>query len=188
MILDAFYIIIFVTIIGAIALYNLRIKTFKNQGLAFGIYGLIVGVFLSVLLIKSPVLKKITQVFNSKYKIPDASIKYSYKIGSTGVFANNKISKGDIIEVCPALLEKRKNLDNTNKLTDYHFEYDKDNSLVALGYCSMYNHSDSPNANWLILDKNSMRIKALNDIEAGEEIFVSYGNKYWKSRKELKKI
>jgi len=187
MILDRFYIIIFVSIIGALILYNLRIKIFKNPVFAFGIFGAIIGIFLSILLIKSPVIQKIANVFNSKYKLPDATIKYSYKIGSNGVFANNKISKGDIIEVCPALIEKTDNLGHTNKLSDYHFQYDKENSLIGLGYCSMYNHSDSPNAEWIVLDKNTLKIKALEDIEVGEEIFVSYGDDYWKSRTQLQK-
>jgi SET domain-containing protein len=103
------------------------------------------------------------------------------------MFATKKINKGDIIEVCPALIEKTKHLQYTDKLKDYYFEYDIDNSLIGLGYCSMYNHSDSPNAEWLILDKNSLKIKALENIEVGEEIFVSYGDDYWKHRKELQK-
>jgi hypothetical protein len=187
MILYVFYIILFILIIGAVILYNLRIKPFKNPSFAMGIYGLIIGIFLSILLLKYPVLEKITQVFNNKYKLPDASIKYSYQIKSNGVFANNRISKGDIIEVCPAILEKTKNVQNTDKLTDYHFQYGKDNSLIALGYCSMYNHSDKPNANWQIVDDNTMRITALENIGAGEEIFVSYGDKYWKTRTQLQK-
>jgi len=144
-------------------------------------------IILGILLIKCSVVEKFTQVFNSKYKLPDATIKYSYQIESNGVFANNKISKGDIIEICPAIIEKTKNIQYTDKLKDYYFEYDVDNSLIGLGYCSMYNHSDSPNATWHIVDENTVRIKALNNIDSGEEIFVSYGDEYWKTRKDLQK-
>ena len=78
-------------------------------------------------------------------------------------------------------------MQNTDKLKDYFFQYDDEKSAVGLGYCSMYNHSDKPNASWYVLDESTLRIKARKDIEAGEEIFISYGDDYWDTRKELLK-
>jgi SET domain-containing protein len=142
-------------------------------------------IILGILLIKCSVVEKFTQVFDSKYKLPDATIKYSYQIESNGVFANNKINKGDLIEVCPALIEKTKNIQYTDKLKDYYFEYDIDNSLIGLGYCSMYNHKDDPNANWEVLNENQMEIKVVKTIHKGEEIFISYGSEYFNQRKHI---
>ena len=46
----------------------------------------------------------------------------------------------------------------------------------------MYNHKDDPNAKWTIVNKDQMKIVALKHIESGEEIFISYGINYFKSR------
>ena len=144
-------------------------------------------IIVGILLIKCSSVEKFINILTNKYKLPDVHIKYSYQIESNGVFANKKIYKDDVIEICPTLLENTKQLQNTDKLKDYFFEYDDEKSVIALGYCSMYNHSDNPNANWTVVDESTLKIHALSDIEAGEEIFVSYGNEYWKTRKEILK-
>jgi hypothetical protein len=144
-------------------------------------------IILGILLIKCSVVEKFTQVSNTHYKLPDGIIKYSYQIESNGIFATKKINKGDIIEICPALIEKTKHLQYTDKLKDYYFEYDIDNSLIGLGYCSMYNHSDNPNANWYVLNSEKIKIKAARDIDVGDEIFVSYGDDYWSTREDAQK-
>lgn len=128
-----------------------------------------------------------SDLFTEKYRQPDAKIKYSYKIEANGVFTNVDIEKGDVIEICPTILEKNSNLKKTKKIRDYFFQFDNDNSLIALGYCSMYNHSDNPNATWEIIDENTLKITALAPIKAGEEIYVSYGDEYWKTRNITKK-
>ena len=38
-----------------------------------------------------------------------------------------------------------------------------------------------------ILNENKMEILAINDINKGEEIFVSYGDRYWDTRTLEKK-
>jgi SET domain-containing protein len=46
----------------------------------------------------------------------------------------------------------------------------------------MYNHSNTPNALWHIINENQMSIQIIKDIKKDEEILVSYGTKYWKTR------
>ena len=48
----------------------------------------------------------------------------------------------------------------------------------------IYNHSDTPNAEWTIDDDNENYITffATKDIKAGEEILHDYGTPYWDSR------
>ena len=53
--------------------------------------------------------------------------------------------------------------------------------VVALGYGSIYNHSNEPNAYWMSLnDRRTFLFIANRDIEPGEEIFTYYGDvNYW---------
>ena len=78
-------------------------------------------------------------------------------------------------------------MQNTDKLKDYFFQYDDEKSAVGLGYCSMYNHSDNPNANWHVINSEKIKIKAARDIDVGDEIFVSYGDDYWSTREDALK-
>ncbi len=121
---------------------------------------------------------------DNNFVMPKADIKMSQKIKDRGMFANKKYFKGDIIEVCPCIIDNNNNF--SGKMRDYLFSYDKDRSLVAFGYCSMYNHSDNNNALWKVLPNNKLQIYAVKDIDIGEEIFISYGNQYWKSRNATK--
>ena len=120
-----------------------------------------------------------------EYVIPSIEIKKSEKIGSRGVFALKDYKKNDIIEVCPTISEETTKFDGI--LKDYIFKYDDKYSLLAFGFCSMYNHSDEYNALWTILSKNQIKMYATKDIKKGEEILTSYGDGYWKTRSDIKK-
>ena len=50
----------------------------------------------------------------------------------------------------------------------------------------MYNHSDTPNANWKIMD-DYILITAIKQIQINDEIKISYGNNYWTYRKNSNK-
>jgi hypothetical protein len=51
---------------------------------------------------------------------------------------------------------------------------------LALGYGSVYNHSKNPNTKIkLNFENETMTIYSIRKIEKDEEIFVSYGPKYW---------
>jgi hypothetical protein len=111
---------------------------------------------------------------NIDYVVPQVEIKKSEKIGSRGVFATKDYKKDDIIEICPTISEETSKFDGI--LKDYIFKYDDKHSLVAFGFCSMYNHSDNYNALWTVLSKEQMKIYASKEIKKGEEILISYGN------------
>jgi SET domain-containing protein len=132
----------------------------------------------------------IIRLFKSKISnvgcvIPSIEIKNSEKIGSRGVFATKDYKKNDIIEICPTISEETSKFDGI--LKDYIFKYDDKYSLLAFGFCSMYNHSDDYNALWTILSKNQIKMYATKDIKKGEEILTSYGDGYWQTRVEIKK-
>ena len=119
------------------------------------------------------------------YVVPFIQIKNSEKIGSRGVFATKDYKKDDIIEICPTISDKTSTFQGITK--DYIFKYDETDSILAFGFCSMYNHADEYNALWTVLSKNQLKMYATKDIKKGEEILISYGDGYWKSRTDIKK-
>lgn len=95
-----------------------------------------------------------------------------------GIFSNIDIPEHSIIEICPLIIipnEELIQIDKT-KLYDYYFVWDEDkNAALALGYGSLYNHSDSANAIFTFQKVNhSLIVKSLRQINANEEITVDY--------------
>ena len=112
-------------------------------------------------------------------------IKYSDGRG-LGVFANEHISKNEVIEDCPLITLPIKKGESSNILLDYRFNYpqgdDFQEQVLGLGYASLYNHSETPNAKWINHPtlKKVFRFVALKEINPQEEILVYYGgNNYW---------
>lgn len=104
-------------------------------------------------------------------------VNQSKTIKGMGVFAAEPIKKGEIIEVCPLILVPMKDFEQVKKtkLYYYFFEYTKTYFAIALGYCSLYNHSYSPNAKYLYnYRKKTITIVALKNIDLNEEIFFNY--------------
>ncbi len=93
-----------------------------------------------------------------------------------GVFAIAEIKKGELIEAAPAvqLTAKQQLLPGWNELFDWFFWLDN-GALVALGYGSLYNHSDIPNAKYVIkLNEKVIQFWAVRDIQKDEEICTDY--------------
>ena len=96
-----------------------------------------------------------------------------------GVFTGAPISEGTLLEICPVIVLSAadKKLIHQTHLHDYYFLWGKnsDQCAIALGWASLINHSDTPNA---IVELNqpekTLDIYSLRDIEAGEEIFIDY--------------
>jgi len=137
-------------------------------------------IIIGILLVKCMRLETFENV-SMDYVHPQAKISFS-NVGERGVFANSDYKKGDIIEVCPTI--KTETDLAGGKVRDYMFRFDNKFSLVAFGFCSMYNHSDKPNVIWEILNENQLQMKATRDIKKGEEIFTTYGEDYWTSRSD----
>jgi len=119
--------------------------------------------------------------FSNSYLVPEVEILTS-ELGR-GVYAQKNYRAGDIIEICPIITIKH--TDVRGKLLDYVFgnEFNDDVS-VAFGYCSLYNHKNTNSANWLIVN-DTMIIEANKNIKHGDQIYVSYGDQYWNSRKNI---
>ena len=116
-------------------------------------------------------------------------------VHGTGVFACQNINKDEVIEVSPLLrLDWKLKYMHDRVIRDYCWmnkscqcddcKIHGPALYLALGYGSLYNHHDTPNANVkLDYTKGTITIVALQEINSGDEIFVSYGAKYFSSYK-----
>jgi SET domain-containing protein len=90
-----------------------------------------------------------------------------------GVYSNELIPKGSIIELCPIIVIPGK--EQPEALEGYVYGHTDDKHVaLALGFGSLYNHSSTPNAKAKNTGKY-VRIRALQDIHPGEQILINYG-------------
>ncbi|MGD2113805.1 MAG: SET domain-containing protein [Acidobacteriota bacterium] len=121
---------------------------------------------------------------NPKIEVADSALP------GYGVFANRPIRAGEILEECPVLILPLE----SDALFDYRFRWPKvldyRGYAIPLGFGCIYNHQDDPNADWDSDEERRLFIyRAIKDISAGEEIFISYnfGEDYWANRPHLTK-
>ncbi|MDQ2697107.1 MAG: SET domain-containing protein, partial [Pseudomonadota bacterium] len=95
-----------------------------------------------------------------------------------GVFADEPIPAGAVVESCPVLVIDSAEADQfaeSRSLSDYLWQWENDGLALALGYGSVYNHTDAPN---LEEERNyrqkAMVFRASRDIQPGEELTVRY--------------
>ena len=96
-----------------------------------------------------------------------------------GVFTAAPLSIGDVIEICPIILIPPEDLQkiHATRLHDYYFIWPgKDAAAcIALGYGSIYNHSNIPCAE-IVFDiaTQNIIVRCTQPIEAASEIFYDY--------------
>ncbi len=117
-----------------------------------------------------------------------------------GVFAIEDIEEGELIEESRMMRTGlRSNYTHDVVLRDYFWGLNKCTcdecrehgfvQFMGLGYLVLYNHQDQPNTKQKIeFDREVMTIIARRNISKGEEIFVTYGPKYWFFRKLWHKL
>lgn len=113
---------------------------------------------------------------------PPASVRIAETEHGRGVIATTDIAEGETIEICPILVLG--NSDATGLLNDYIVSLgdEIEGAALMLGYGSLYNHSNDPNAEYLEEAHDAYSFVALRDIAEGEEITISYGDEWWTSR------
>lgn len=90
-----------------------------------------------------------------------------------GVYASEKISKGEVIEVCELILVDLKNISGI--LERYAYYYNSKKAAIALGNGSLFNHSKKANADFTLNHKQRrLYIRAKKTINPGEEITINY--------------
>ncbi len=99
-----------------------------------------------------------------------------------GVFTQNALEPGLVLETAPVIVmsaEDRVNIDKT-LLHDYIFEWQPEEGgpmmcCMALGWIPVYNHSYESNCEYFMnYEDNTMFVKTMRDIEAGEELTINY--------------
>jgi len=98
-----------------------------------------------------------------------------------GVYAKRDIKKGEIIERCPIIEVSKHDTSNLKEsvLVTYFFYFGKNKERIAmaLGFGSIYNHTDKPNAIYKIKPKEKIiDFIALTDIKKDEELTFNYYN------------
>lgn len=95
-----------------------------------------------------------------------------------GVFAGKTIKKGEKIEECYIIISRG----GDKKLEDFYFDI-KGKYGIFTGFGIIYNHSEDPNADYSInVNKRLVTFKAKRTIPKGQEIFITYGDKWFSSR------
>jgi uncharacterized protein len=100
------------------------------------------------------------------------------KLHGNGVFATQHIAGGQTIEVCPALVfdEEQWELTNETVLHGYFYEAPDGQTLLALGYGSLYNHAEDPSAEYEVeTSPPCVTVTAARTIMPGEEVTIRYG-------------
>jgi hypothetical protein len=114
-----------------------------------------------------------------------------------GIFATEDIEAGELIERCPtAIMAWRTNYQKDPVAWEYMYtsscpceDCKKHGAIfvMVMGYGQIYNHQDENNAEIKInIKKKTADIVSKRKIMKGEEIFVSYGSKYFNNgRKKI---
>lgn len=96
-----------------------------------------------------------------------------------GVYTATPLEPGDLIEMCPVIVLPPEDLAriHATRLHDYYFLWGRrrDRCAIALGYGSLYNHAETPNAEYeLDFREEMIHIHCIRPIAAGEEITIHY--------------
>ena len=107
-----------------------------------------------------------------------------------GIFTRKAIKADTILETSPVIVMSdadRQLLDKT-LLHDYIFEWQPDGEkmcCMALGWIPIYNHSYRSNCEYFMnYDEQTMFIKTVRDIKAGEELTINY-NGTWNDKAKV---
>lgn len=121
-------------------------------------------------------------IYTTKMLFPSSKIYTAASIvvpSERGVFAKDAMQKGESIERCPILAISPEDTQEIaeESLVSYMFYFGekKEQALIALGFGSLYNHTDEPNAAYEIKpEENIIEFTAIKDIQKDEEITVNY--------------
>ena len=111
-------------------------------------------------------------------RIPSLYVAPSPKHGK-GVFTSEDIPKDSLLEICPIILIPPEDMPLIEKTVIYNYFFtwgeDDKSGAIALGFGSIYNHSTTPNAYYLVdYDEGTVLVYANKDILAGDEICFNY--------------
>lgn len=100
-----------------------------------------------------------------------------------GVFCHTDLAEGEVIEVCPVIIIPAEEFAplSATAMMDYSFYFNKEEHTLslAMGFGSMYNHRQFPNAVYLLnREAKQLVFTARENIGAHTEICINYGGEY----------
>jgi SET domain-containing protein len=121
-------------------------------------------------------------VIDEEITPPAGSLRVRETAHGRGVFAARDIGAGEAIEICPIV--ELGEYETTGPLGDYVVtsHHDPNETILMLGYGSLYNHSSDANAETIQHGDDAFLFNAVRDIAEGEEITIDYGNEWWEER------
>lgn len=127
----------------------------------------------------------------SKFTVPSITVNHSDKKGCRGIFATQNFNKNAVIEAAPVVELDTTKASALGELHDYVFKHPSEENkvLLVLGYGSLYNHDDNNNITYSYDEASKFFLMTANrDIRAGEELCVTYGEKWWTDRPTMNKM
>lgn len=97
------------------------------------------------------------------------------------MFTSKAIKANTLLEISPVVVmsSKEKALLDQTTLYNYIFDWEDDRCCMALGNIPIYNHASPSNCEYFQdYDTNTIFIKTVRDIEAGEELTINYNGDY----------
>lgn len=93
--------------------------------------------------------------------------------------AKREFKKGDLIFSCEILVLSEADTIKVNQtdLKYYTFTFNDKQDCLVLGDGEIFNHSDTPNVEYDLVDFNDRKLMyffAIKDIEANEQLFIDY--------------
>jgi SET domain-containing protein len=143
-------------------------------------------------------IHQFNKILNNIYYQPKKIVvKLSSPEMGLGVFATEDIKEGELIERCPMIeMGWKSRYVGDPQIFNYLYSNQSckcddckkhGNAMyMVLGYGMLYNHRDIPNTIWVFSYKKLLGdVVAIDNIKAGEEIFVSYGKDYFSCCEKL---
>lgn len=120
-------------------------------------------------------MKERTSQKNGKLKPANIYVSDTGTALGRGVFTDSSYYSGEIVEIAPVVLLDLKTQPFPGTIRRLVYNWSKTHVALALGYGSLYNHSDQPNL-FFTRGKNGLSItfKTLREIKAGEQLTISY--------------
>lgn len=105
-------------------------------------------------------------------------IKVTEEMGR-GLYASTSISPGTVIMQCELLVLDENDTAKINEtsLQYYSFKYDNTRDCLVLGCGELFNHSDSPNVTYKLIDFEGRKVMlyiAVSPINAGDQLLIDY--------------
>ena len=105
---------------------------------------------------------------------PGIAVGHTKKRGR-GVFATSAFVPGQLIETCPVIVLKDDEIGTALESYVFWWPGRPPGAALALGFGSLYNHSEDPNARTRIVKSlKQIHILAKKPIKSGEEILFNY--------------